>query len=153
MNFHINLLVILSLINAVLGKMISLPFLNKTGGLFVTIKTFPSRTCVGQASETLLRELGSCYLTADGLAGSLYQCVKKGGFVLQLLRKNCDSTGVTEPEFRESREMLIRNNDCIFASSINRWVTIQCNDATIIEKIDVSPLVEIQEIKTDHNHF
>jgi len=142
------LFVLFSLTLAVFGESFNKipPFLNVSTSLHISIKTFASRNCDGIASTVLRRELGSCYITADGLAGSLYQCVKKGGLVIQLLTKNCDSTNSTV-----NREMLIKNRDCIFASSINRWVLIQCDDDSLMEMREISPIVNEQIRIVEHH--
>lgn len=141
------LFVLFSLTLAVFGESFNLPFLNDVTNLHISIKTFASRNCDGIASTVLRRELGSCYITADGLAGSLYQCVKKGGLVLQLLTKNCDSNSNSTV----SREMLIKNRDCVFASSINRWVLIQCDDDSLMETREISPIVNEQIRFVEHH--
>ena len=105
--------------------------------LHVSIRTFSDRSCsgVGVGGQVIKKVLGVCTQTADNLTGSLYQCVKKGGLVLQLLGKNCS-------QFEPSIEKSIRKDDCIFASSINRWVTIRCDDGNNETTIEVDTLVE-----------
>ena len=103
--------------------------------LHVLIQPFPDRSCSGIGGQVIKKVLGVCTQTADNLTGSIYQCVKKGGIVLQLLGRNCSQS---EP----SREMSIRKDDCIFASSINRWVTIRCDDGNNETTIEVDNLVE-----------
>lgn len=103
--------------------------------LHVSIRTFSDRSCSGVGGQVIQKVLGVCTQTADNLTGSLYQCVKKGGLVLQLLSKNCS-------QFEPSIEKSIRKDDCIFASSINRWVTIRCDDGNNETTIEVDTLVE-----------
>ena len=102
--------------------------------LHVSIRTFSDRSCSGVGGQVIQKVLGVCTQTADNLTGSLYQCVKKGGLVLQLLGKNCSQF--------TSIEKSIRKDDCIFASSINRWVKIRCDDGNNETTIEVDTLVE-----------
>jgi hypothetical protein len=106
--------------------------------LHVSIRTFSDRSCSGVGGQVIQKVLGVCTQTADNLTGSLYQCVKKGGLVLQLLGKNCSQGSQFEPSIEKS----IRKDDCIFASSINRWVTIRCDDGNNESTIEVDTLVE-----------
>ena len=120
-----------------------------TSELHVTIQTFSDRSCSGVGGQVIKKVLGVCTQTADNLTGSLYQCVKKGGLVLQLLGRNCS-------QFEPSREMSIRKDDCIFASSINRWVSVRCDDGNNETTIEVDNFVEkfaqpIMPMK-DHDH-
>ena len=127
------------MISSLLSIIFSLTLLVLSEGasseLHVSIQTFSDRSCSGVGGQVIQKVLGVCTQTADNLTGSLYQCVKKGVLVLQLLGKNCS-------QFEPSIEKSIRKDDCIFASSINRWVKIRCDDGNNETTIEVDTLVE-----------
>ncbi len=99
--------------------------------LFITQNYYSSPSCSGMQLQTQTRDMGVCQAALSGNNYLLYQCVKAGTTILQLVCPG-DRTCSQNYEGGSCQVNQIASGSCLFSSTAQAYVRISCSSTGIV---------------------
>lgn len=84
--------------------------------------------------------MGRCFRSADGRYGLLYQCVKEGGTILQLVCPNNFACSANTAR-GSCQERTLRSGVCVFSTTTRRYTRIRCDSQQSIPTFSAGRLL------------